>query len=307
LLHSLKVETSESSVIQATVTSRDPHLAATIANAFAAAYIDTMLELRVAPTREAAEWFDEQLNGLRANLEDAQRKLSAARNAAQQQLAQHPERLPRAREDVFVQQLRADLLNGEQKLRELSTQYGVNYPDYQRQLAANLELQSRLQSELQKVAAASVDASDERRSPRGAAQQFAMDPEQARLLEPVLQQNVETAERTYDTALQRYFASQVDSRASQTNVAVLSPAIVPLRAYRPNLMLNLAVALITGLAFGGTLVLLVERQDARVRCAEDLTAVMQLPVLAILSSDDRRVGLLPRPAGAALRALPKPG
>src|SRR2546430_11466751 len=66
---------SDLSVIQASFTCADPRWAAAIANAYAKAYVDTMLELRVAPTRKAAAWFDEQLKGLRANLEDAQAKL----------------------------------------------------------------------------------------------------------------------------------------------------------------------------------------------------------------------------------------
>jgi uncharacterized protein involved in exopolysaccharide biosynthesis len=306
LLHALKVETSQSSVIQGTFTCADPHLAATIANAFATAYVETMLELRVAPTREAAVWFDEQLKGLRANLEDAQRKLRADQDAGQRRLAQHPERLPQVRDDTFIQQLRADLLHGEAKLRELSTQYGVNHPVYQRQLSENLELRGRLQAELRKVAAEVADP-DGQTPARAAARQHAQDPEQSGVLEPVLQHNVESVERAYDTALQRFFSSQVDSRASQTNVAVLSPAAVPLRAYRPNIPQNLALALITGIALGGALVALLERQDARIRCAEDLTSTVQLPLLAVLNDEGRRAGLLPRPAVAGMRALPKPG
>lgn len=305
LLHALKVETSQSSVIRGTFTCADPRLAATIANAFATAYVGTMLELRVAPTRAAATWFDEQLKGIRANLEDAQKKLRADQDAEQRQLAQHPERLPQVRDDTFFQQLRADLLHGEAKLRELSTQYGVNHPAYQRQVSENLELRGRLQAELRK-AAASAASPDGQTPARAASRQSAPDPEHTRTREPVLQHDVESAERAYDTALQHYFSSQVDSRAVQTNVAILSPAAVPLQAYRPNIQMNLALALITGLALGGALVALLERQDARVRCAEDLTSALQLPLLAVLSDEGRRAGLLPRPAVAALRALPGP-
>src|SRR5258708_8765694 len=76
LLKKLKVETSQSSIIQVSYSSRDPRFSAAVANAFAKAYIDTMLELRVEPTRQAADWFDEQLKSLRANLEEAQAKLT---------------------------------------------------------------------------------------------------------------------------------------------------------------------------------------------------------------------------------------
>ncbi|HEV2227948.1 MAG TPA: Wzz/FepE/Etk N-terminal domain-containing protein [Steroidobacteraceae bacterium] len=306
LQHALKVETSQSSVIRATFTCGDPRLAATIANAFADAYVDTMLELRVAPTREAAAWFDEQLKGLRANLEDAQRKLRADQDAEQRRLARHPERLAQVRDDTFIQQLRADLLHGEGKLRELSTQYGVNHPAYQGQLSENLELRARLQAELRR-AAANVANGDGPTAPRAGAVQYAQDPAPTGVLRPVLEHNVESAERAYDTALQRYFASRVDSRAVQTNVAVLSPAAVPLAAFRPNIPLNLVLSLITGLGLGGALVALLERRDARVRCAEDLLAAVPLPLLAVLSGDGRRAGLLPRPPAAAVRALPRPG
>lgn len=303
LMRHLKVDTSQSNVIDATVTSDDPRLAARLANAVAGAYVSTMLELQVAPTREAAAWFDEQLKGLRANLEQAQQRLRAERQAEQQRLAQQPERLPQARDDVFIQQLRADLMHGEAKLRELSTQYGVNYPDYQRQLSENEQLRASLQTELHKVAAGMADP--ELGQPQLTPQHAQT--EQSMLAAPVLQHDVESAERAYDTALQRYFSSQVDSRASQTNVAVLSAAAVPLRAYRPNLPLNAALALVTGLALGCALVVLLERGDARVRSVEDLAAAVPQPLLGVLSEEVRRVGLLPRPSAPALRALPKPG
>ena len=304
LQHDLKVETSQSNVIRATVSSADPVLATAIANSIATAYVNTMLDLRVAPTRQAAAWFDEQLKGLRANLEEAQRRLRAEQQSAAQRLAQHPDRLPQARDDVYVQQLRADLARGEAHLRELSTQYGPNHPVYQRQVSENQQLRASIEDELRKVAAGVVDGDGYGNARRTAPRQ--PDPEQGRL-EPVLQQDVESAQRAYDTAQQHYYASQVESRASETNVAVLSPAAVPLRAYRPNLELNLALALGTGLVLGFALVALLERQDGRVRSAEDLMVSMQLPLLAVLSNDPRHAGLIARPAAVTLPALPRPG
>ena len=76
LLDELKVETSQSSVIRVSYSSREPRLSADVANAFAKAYIDTVLELRVEPMQKAAAWFDEQLKTLRTHLEDAQARLT---------------------------------------------------------------------------------------------------------------------------------------------------------------------------------------------------------------------------------------
>jgi uncharacterized protein involved in exopolysaccharide biosynthesis len=46
-------------------------------NAFAKAYVDTSLELRTEPSREAAAWFEDQLKGLRVSVSQAQTKLTA--------------------------------------------------------------------------------------------------------------------------------------------------------------------------------------------------------------------------------------
>jgi len=76
VLKKLKVETSQSNVIRVTYASPDAAAAARIANGFAGAYIDTLLQLHVEPAREATAWFDEQLKRLRSSLEEAQARLT---------------------------------------------------------------------------------------------------------------------------------------------------------------------------------------------------------------------------------------
>ncbi|TLY73034.1 MAG: hypothetical protein E6K46_01915 [Gammaproteobacteria bacterium] len=278
--------------------------AAAIANAYAQAYVDTMLELRVAPTRKAAAWFDEQLKGLRANLEDAQAKLAHAKLAVQAKATQHPESIPRVVDNAFVQQLKGELLHGEEKLQELTTQYGVNHPVYRRQISENQTLRTRLQAEMRKLAAgaaaAGVDAAPDDALKAGVQGPQAPD-------EAVLVRNVQSAERAYETAMQRYVVSQVDSRASQTNVEVLNPAVAPLKPYRPNIALNIALSLFTGVVLGGILVALLETQDARVRSPEDLQSASRVPVLAVIGEEGKRgARLLLSPPATVLRALPRP-
>jgi polysaccharide biosynthesis transport protein len=69
--------TRDSSVVSISYTSQDPEFATALADAFAQAYIDTNLELRVAPAQDVAVWFDEQLKMLRTNLSQARAKLAA--------------------------------------------------------------------------------------------------------------------------------------------------------------------------------------------------------------------------------------
>jgi chain length determinant protein EpsF len=353
LLKKLKVETSQSSIIEVSYSSPDPHFSAAVANMFSKAYIDTMLELRVEPTRQAADWFDEQLKSLRANLEDAQAKLtdyhrrqgivsadehfdventrlgelSAQVGRAQEQTLQwktreqqardaleqgrSPDRLPEVLDNPFIQKLKADLLHGEAKLQELATQFGANHPQYQSQFSENQSLREKLDSEMKKIVAG-IESSTRQSRQREAEIRKAMAAQRARVLDlkenrnelTVLRRNVESAERAYDTAMQRYVVSQVDSRASQTNVTVLNPAVVPREPSSPRVSLNIALSVVVGTMLGIGVVMLMEMLDRRVRSRSDLD--LDVPLLAVLNAWQpagnhllgRSVG--PRPA------LPRP-
>ena len=66
----------DSTIISISFTAADPVFASIVANAFAQAYIDATIELKVEPARQYARWFEEQGKTLRENLEKAQARLS---------------------------------------------------------------------------------------------------------------------------------------------------------------------------------------------------------------------------------------
>ena len=66
----------ESNVINIGYSGADPAFAAAVANAFAQAYVDTNIELRVEPAKQYANWFDIQIKVQRERLEAAQKELS---------------------------------------------------------------------------------------------------------------------------------------------------------------------------------------------------------------------------------------
>ncbi len=82
LLHYLKTGLAvapqrDSSVLSISFNARNPELAARIADAFAQAYIQTNLELRIEPAKQITQWYDLQLESLRENLVDRQNTLAA--------------------------------------------------------------------------------------------------------------------------------------------------------------------------------------------------------------------------------------
>jgi succinoglycan biosynthesis transport protein ExoP len=354
MLERLKVETSQSSVIRIAYSAPDAAFAAAVANGFAKAYVETMLELRVEPTRQAAAWFEEQLKGLRASLEDAQARLtdyhrqqgivsaderfdventrlselstqlvraqdqSIDLRAREQQARGFLERgsldkLPEVLASPFIQRLKSDLMQSESRLQEMSAQYGVNYPQYQRQLADSRGLRERLDAEMAKVAAGMESAARQSRE-REAELRRALAEQRTRVLQfkgnrnelTVLARNVESAQRAYDTAMQRSVVSRVESRANQANVAILSPAVAPRTPARPKIMLNIALSIAVGGMLGAAVVLLMEMLDRRVRARADLERALEVPLLVVLDAW-RAPGLaLPGIRHGAYR-LPNPG
>lgn len=349
----LEVETSQSSVIHVSYNAGNAGDAATYANAFAQAYMDTTLELRVDPTRHAATWFDEQLQTLRRDLESAQQKLTEYQRAhgivsadekfdeeymrltdlsaqlaraqehnvelqARRQLVQQSQQrgaplddIPEVRDDADVRELKARLLEGETALRVLATRVGDNHPEYRRQLAENNYRRTALNAEMAKVAASTAGNLDEGQS-RAAELAAAVAAQRARVMDlkesrdglAVLVRNVNTAQSAYDTAMQRSVVSRVESRASQSNAALLNPAVAPRRAFRPNLLLNGALAVVVGLMLGVGLVMLREMTDRRVHSVQDLADIAHAPLLGELVAWNAGERMkLPGPA-AVLRRLP---
>jgi len=82
LLKKLDIKPSrESTVVAISYTANEPKFAAAVANSFAESYIETTLEMKVAPSRQNAAWFADQLKSLRGDLERAQRRLSEYQQA----------------------------------------------------------------------------------------------------------------------------------------------------------------------------------------------------------------------------------
>jgi chain length determinant protein EpsF len=190
LQRGLSIEPSRgSNVISISFVSPDAAFAAGAANAFAQAYMDTTVELRVEPTRQSASFLDEQNKTLRANLENAQSRLSrfqqdngivvsdekldqetakyntlvAQLSAAQGEQVEAATRLrnsgtdtsPDVMQNTAVQGLKAQLAAAEAKLSELSTVVGKNHPSRVQQEAQIAEIRQQIAAEVRRVSGGS--------------------------------------------------------------------------------------------------------------------------------------------------------
>jgi polysaccharide biosynthesis transport protein len=127
----------------------------------------------------------------------------------------------------------------------------------------------------------------------------------ARAQAATLMRDVDTAQKAYEAAQQRFIVNKVESGARMTNVNVLSPAVEPSRPAKPKKGLNIALGVIVGFCLGLGAVFLLELMDRRVRSADDLIITIgeTAPLLGELKPW-RPAALLGGPGNT--RALPSP-
>jgi len=187
LLRRLDVKPArDSNVITISFSGSHPAFAAAMANAFAQAYIDVNLELRIEPARQNAKWFDEQSKQYRERLETAQKALSDYQQksgivatderldyetqklnelSTQLTLAQaqgtdasskrrssgSADTMPEVMQSGLVSQLKGDIARLEARLKEVSGNLGKNHPQYLRSQAELEELKSRMNAEVGRI------------------------------------------------------------------------------------------------------------------------------------------------------------
>lgn len=197
--------------------------------------------------------------------------------------------LPDILGNALLQNMKADLVRAEGKLAEVAERYDRNHPQYTSAAAEVNTLRSKLWAEIS-TARGAIEQSAKLSERREVELQQALDQQKKNILElqkqrdqqAVLAREVENAQRTYDSALQRSSQVRMESEFTQSNIAVLNPAIPPLRPAKPRIILNFILALISGLLLGAAAALLSELRDRRVRDSDDLRGALDAPLLAEL-------------------------
>lgn len=192
LLKNLDVSTSRtSSTIDINFKGSNPQFAAVMANAFAAEYIRTNIQLKIEPSRQASEYFTQQVKDLKDDLNNAQLRLSqyqqekgiisvderldverARLNELSSQLvvaqAQSLEAQSRQRNSAggnafdspdiaanpLIQGLKTDIARAESRFADISQKVDRNHPSY---LGAKAEIDNLKQELNKQIQAVSVN------------------------------------------------------------------------------------------------------------------------------------------------------
>jgi len=209
----------------------------------------------------------------------------------------------------LLQSMKADLVRAEGKLAEVAERYDRNHPLYVGAAAEVNTLRSKLSAEIA-TARGSIEQTANLADRRESELQSALDQQRQNILElqkqrdqqVVLSHEVENAQRTYDAALQRSSQVRMESELTQSSIAVLNPALPPLKPTKPHYLLNFILAIMAGLLFGVATALLKELADRRIRGREDIEDGLSLPVLGELPSISAKSKNLRRGKGGLVPA-----
>jgi len=315
----------ESNVINVNYTGADPDFAAAVANAFAQAYINVNLDLRLAPAREYAAFFEEQTKTARSKLEAAQIALSDYQQAngitsadermdfetaklnetssqltgVQGQTTDSQSKRQSVKADTVAEVMQSPLINGlkadigrlEAKLTESSGNLGKNHPQTQRAEAELATLKAQLDAETRKITS-SIETTYQVSKRREAQLQGALGAQKSKVLVlnkqrddlNVLRRDIESAQRSFEVLSQRASQTNLESQTTQTNIAVLNPAVAPPDPSKPKVLLNVVVSIFLGTLLGVGLALMLELANRRVRSAADLAEALDIPLLGTISS-----------------------
>lgn len=101
----------------------------------------------------------------------------------------------------------------------------------------------------------------------------------------IYQRDVDTNRQLYEALLQRYKEIGV-AGVGTNNVSIIDRAKVPTSPSSPNLWLNLALALVAGLALSGLVVFIIENLDETIRQPRQVTETLGVPLLGAVPESE---------------------
>lgn len=302
----------ESNIINVTWIGRSPAVAASVANAFAQAYLETNLDIKTDPQKKYTVWFDDQIKEARSRLEQAQQKLSAFQEKAGIVSADEKADFETTRLNELLQQLsvaqargvggsaagasdssplvnnlRQDVARLEAKIAQNSATMGSRHPEMMRMTSELAAMKNRLGEESARVGVTAAHSA-EARAARVKELQSAIGEQKQKVLSMnrqrgelnLLKADVDSAQKAFDTVTASAAQARLQAMSNQTNVMKLASAVEPLYPTGPSAVQAMLIALVVGSMLGVAGAMMAELANRRVRTVADLSMVTHLPILA---------------------------
>ncbi|MDO9002237.1 MAG: chain length determinant protein EpsF [Aquabacterium sp.] len=330
---SLEVHPSRgSNVINVAYTGAEPNFSAAIVNAFIKAYLDVNMQLRTDPAKQYNQFFDTNAKQLREQLQATQSRLSdfqqkegivvtderldvemARLNELSSQLVQMQSAVADSisrqaavnaqgdkTQDVMmnplVSTLKANLVQQENQLEQLSTKLGDEHPQVRELRNSIADMRRKIELEVRRVSG-SFGISNAVNQSREAQIRSSLEAQRSKVLKmkavrdqaSMLQRDADNAQRAYEGVLIRQNNTHLESKALLDNVAALEYATAPSVPSGPRVLNNIALGGVAGIVLALTAALLAERRDRRLRTYGEIEGLTHLPPMGSIPAFKKRL------------------
>ena len=189
----------------------------------------------------------------------------------------------------LIEEVYNKIVNLEIELTKLSKIYKSKHPKIV-QIKSEIEKSRiRLDFELSKELASlkserAVIAANEKILEKtiGEFEQDALDSSSNELTYSILQRNVKTSQKLYDTLLSRIKESDILKDNAVSNIRIVEKADIPYKPFSPRKRRNFLLAVVFGFMGGCLLAFFFEYMDQTLRTQEDVQSYLDLPVLSVI-------------------------
>ena len=198
--------------------------------------------------------------------------------------------IPEVLQSGLVQSIKTELARAEARLKEHASQFGTRHPQYLANAAEVESLRQKLRDEMRSVMTGidnnyriTQEREQELRAAVKAQKQRVLGLKKQRDELGVLGRESDNAQKSFDIARERQSQTELQSKSTQTNIVLLSPAVEPYKPSYPIVWLNVLLSCIAGLLVGVGAAVALEASDGRVRSSADIQtgidygAVVALP------------------------------
>lgn len=320
----------ESRIIEIFCDSTDPDVAAEFANTLAAEYIEQSLEERWNVYQRTGEWLSRAQEDLKTKLETSEAKLqdyarssgllltSEKDNVAEDKLRQLQAELSRAQADRITKQAQFGIISASPEVLDSGTlsHYQGQLADLRRQMAelgatltpAHYKVK-RLQAQIAELE--SIRKNEKENLVERIRNEYAVAVDREKLLAAdfanqsrlitgqgeklieynMLKREVDTSRQLYEATLQKGKEASLASAMRSSNARVVDPAKPPRLPYKPNVVQNSVLGLVTGLFASVVFVFFREHANRTIQGPGDMPLYLKVRELGVIPSANAMTGM----------------
>jgi len=245
---------------------------------------------------------DSKLNLIYRQLEEVNNALSAAQAERiskealyTEAIKNQPGALPQVVDNQLIQKLREQYVQLMAEYEQMNSTFGSKHPKLISVKAKMSDTQKRINSEEARILDSIVNdyfislrRENSLKKDAEEKKDLAMELNNRATQYKILERGVETNKQIYQSLLSRVKEIDANVGTDLSNIRVVDVAELPITPYKPNVRLNLLLALVVGLMGGVGLAFFLEYLDDTVKGLDEISDRFQIPVLGVipLANDD---------------------